>query len=62
MVQTWTAIGLMAATVFGSSYWLGSRIDALGGRIDALGGRIDGLSVRLDGINARLDEHIRHHS
>jgi len=51
----WTAIGCLAATLFGNLYWLGGRIDALGARIDA---RLDAINARLDGMNARLDEHI----
>jgi hypothetical protein len=48
----WTAIGLMAATLFGSFFYLGARIDNLGNRLDA---RIDGLSSRLDGLDAKID-------
>jgi hypothetical protein len=34
----WSAIGLLAAPLLGSLYYLGSRIDALGAHLD---GRID---------------------
>ncbi|HJR18699.1 MAG TPA: hypothetical protein VJ922_03180 [Actinomycetota bacterium] len=63
----WTAIGLLAATLFGSFFYLGARIDNLGSRLDAridavssdLGGRVDGLGARLDarldGVVSRLD-------
>jgi hypothetical protein len=66
----WTAIGLLAATLFGTLYYLGGRIDALGtrldARIDALSGRIDGLesslSGRIDGLSARMDAHLERHA
>ena len=55
----WTAIGLLGATLLGSLYSLGSRIDALGarldGRIGGLGTRIDGLGTRIDGLADRID-------
>lgn len=66
----WTAIGLMAATLFGSFFYLGARIDGLGNRLDAridsldskidnlgarLDARLDGLESRMDALNARLD-------
>jgi hypothetical protein len=62
----WTAIGLLAATLIGSLYYLGSRIDALALRIDglesSLNARIDsldaGLNARLDALAARLDARI----
>ncbi|MQA98801.1 MAG: hypothetical protein GEU78_00675 [Actinobacteria bacterium] len=61
----WTAIGLLAASVFGSIFYLGARIDALGarlhGRIDALTGRIDALSGRIDSLGSRLDAHLERH-
>ena len=48
----WAAIGLLAATLVSSMFYLGSRIDALGARIDSqwagLGARIDWLSARMD--------------
>jgi hypothetical protein len=73
----WTAIGLLAATLLGTLYYLGARIDALGtrldaridalgarldGRIDGLSARIDGLSARIDGLATRLDTHIERHA
>jgi hypothetical protein len=58
----WTAIGLLGATLLGSLYYLGSRIDALGarldGRIDGLGTRIDGLADRIDTLDARLSSRL----
>jgi hypothetical protein len=62
----WTAIGLLAATSFGSLFYLGSRIDGLGSRIDGLGNRIDALGARLDArldaIEARIDAHLERHA
>lgn len=75
--QAWTAIGLLAATLVGSLFYLGSRIDSLGARldsrIDGLSGRIDGLTVRIEdqcrqlgsqiyALGAKLDEHLRGHA
>jgi hypothetical protein len=48
----WSAIGLLAATLFAALFYLGSRIDGLSSRIDALGARMDS---RFDAMNARLD-------
>ena len=58
----WTAIGLLAATSFGSLFYLGSRIDAIGSRIDGLDARIDGLGSRMDGLSAKLDAHLERHA
>lgn len=62
----WTAIGILAATVLGNLYWLGSRIDGLGQRIDGLGSRIDELGdrvdSRIDALNLRFDAHIERHA
>ncbi|MDQ3767698.1 MAG: hypothetical protein M3346_10180 [Actinomycetota bacterium] len=61
--QAWTAIGLLAATLLGSLFYLGNRIDTLGARldsrIDGLTGRIDGLNGRLDGLTVRVEEQGR---
>jgi hypothetical protein len=61
----WTAIGLLAATLFANLFWLGSRIDSLAGRMESgfarLDGRLDAVNARLDGVNARLDTHVRNH-
>ncbi len=58
----WTAIALLGATLFGSLYYLGSKIDSLGARldsrIDGLAGRIDGLETRIDSLGARLDARL----
>ncbi|HJR19584.1 MAG TPA: hypothetical protein VJ922_07680 [Actinomycetota bacterium] len=66
----WTAIGLLAATLFSSFFYLGQKIDSLGARLDAridglgarLDARLDGVESRLDAINARLDVHIERHA
>jgi hypothetical protein len=62
----WAAIGILAATLLGSVFYLGSRIDNLGARIDALGarldGRLDGLSTRIDGLSTRIDAHMERHA
>jgi hypothetical protein len=50
----WSAIGLSAATLIGSLFYLGSRIDYPGLRIDHLSSRIDALSLPLD---AHIDQH-----
>jgi hypothetical protein len=55
--QAWTAIGLLAATLLGSLFYLGNRIDSLGTRLDS---RIDGLSGRIDGLTVRVEEQGRH--
>lgn len=55
----WTAIGLLAATLFGAIGYLGSKIDALSTRIDVLGTRLDS---RIDGLEARLDAHVERHA
>jgi hypothetical protein len=73
----WAAIALLGATLLGSLYYLGARIDALAGRIDTLessmNGRFDALSARinhldtslsarLDGLAARMDTLIERHA
>ena len=54
--QIWTVIGLLTATLLGSLFYLGSRIDTLGARFDS---RIDTLSTEVhgqgSGLNSRLD-------
>ena len=62
----WSAIGLLAATLVGSFFYLGNRIDSLGARIDSLdsslSNRIDtlnsSLSARIDTLDARLSSRI----
>lgn len=54
----WSAIGLLAASLFGSLHWLGSRIDGLSGRIDALATRLD---ARFDALSNRMDAHLERH-
>jgi hypothetical protein len=59
----WSALGLLAATLIGAIFWLGSRIDGLSSRIDtqgtSLGVRIDAqgtaLGARIDGQSSRID-------
>lgn len=66
----WTAIGLLAATLFGMLFYLGQRIDALAVRIDVqgaeLGQRIDALAARLDGridsLSSTLHDHLGRHA
>ena len=66
----WAAIALLAATLVGSLYYLGSRIDALSARVDALGSRLDAridalearLTARIDRLKERLDAHIEWHA
>jgi hypothetical protein len=64
--QAWTAIGLLAATLVGGHFYLGTRIDGLGDRIDGLGarldGRIEGLSDRIYELALILDGHLRRHA
>lgn len=71
--QTWTVIGLLAATLFGTLIYIGGRIDGLSSemnsRFDGLSGRIDGLSSRIDGLSSevreqgsRIEEHLRWHA
>jgi hypothetical protein len=54
--QAWTAIGLLAATLVGSLFYIGNRIDSLGARLDS---RIDGLSGRIDGLTFRVEDQGR---
>lgn len=66
---TWAVIAILAASVLGNLYWLGSKIDALGTRLDAridgldarLSARLDAMNARLDFINTRLDAHLDAH-
>ena len=66
MGVAWSAIGLMAAALFGSLVYLGSRIDTLGSRTDALGARLDArlhhLATRIDALASRLDAHLEGHA
>jgi len=55
----WSAIGLLAAALFGSLYYLGSRIDGLGSRLDS---RIDHLETRIDALASRIDVHLERHA
>jgi hypothetical protein len=57
----------LAATLVGSLFYLGNRIDSLGARlesrIDGLSGRIDsridGLSGRVDALTVRIEDQGR---
>ena len=75
--QTWTVIGLLAATLFAVLFYLGAKIDSLGssvnGRIDGLSSRVDTLSERMSAqglelsraiyeVAGKLDEHLRRHA
>ena len=62
----WAAIALLAPTLVGSFFYLGTRLDSLGGelgrRIEALGSdlgrRIDSLNARVDALGADLSGRI----
>ena len=54
VAAAWTAIALLAATLLGTLYYLGSRLDALSSRIDAQSARIDALA---DGLGAHMQSH-----
>jgi hypothetical protein len=66
----WTAIGILAATLLGNMFYLGSRIDNLAtrldSRIDSLEAKVDGLGsrldARLDSLGSRLDAHLERHA
>ncbi len=51
----WTAIGLLAATLFGNFWFLAAKIDSINSQIDALAARLD---ARIDALAARLDARI----
>ena len=55
----WALIALFAATLLGSFFYVGSKIDSINARIDGLGGRldsrIDALDARFDAMEAKLD-------
>ena len=54
----WTAIGLLAAALFGNFWYLGTKIDAINARLDALAARLD---ARINMLGASLQTHIEHH-
>jgi hypothetical protein len=58
----WTAIGLLAATLLGSLYWLGSRIDAQAARIDALVSEVSQFGARMEILTARFETQLAHHA
>lgn len=67
MVVAWATLGVLAATLVASFFYLGSKIDALGvelrGAIAAQGARLDAridavgadLGSRIDALTARVD-------
>jgi hypothetical protein len=62
----WSALGLLAATLVGAIFWLGSRIDGLGtslsSRIDGQSSRIDSLTSEVSRLSSRLEEHLGRHA
>jgi hypothetical protein len=72
----WTAIVLLAGTLFGTLFYVGARIDAQSGRIDAQSTRIDELSNRtaentahtaantasIRELSSRVTEHLERHA
>lgn len=72
-VQVWTTIGLLAATLFGVLFYLGSKIDSINTRIDQTNDRInqtndritslsDSLNARIDGLGVKLQNHLDRHA
>ena len=55
----WTAIALLATTMIGSFFYVGTRIDSLSGRIDAQGADLGG---RIDALSGRIDQHLARHA
>jgi hypothetical protein len=59
----WAAIGLLAATLLGTLFYLGNKIDSLdaslSGRIDSLSARLDS---RIDSLSSQLQAHIERHA
>lgn len=66
MAVAWTAIALLAATLLGTLFYLGNKIDGLGARMDArfdaLSGRIDAQGARIDALSDSLRAHIERHA
>lgn len=54
MAVAWATLGVLTATLFGTLFYLGSKIDALSARMDGFAGRMDAMSARLD---AHVDRH-----
>lgn len=59
MEVAWTAIALLAGTLFGTLFYLGSKIDSINSRIDALAARLDS---RIDSLASQLQSHIERHA
>ncbi|MGH2806276.1 MAG: hypothetical protein ACRDKT_03275 [Actinomycetota bacterium] len=59
MEVAWTALALMAATLFGVLFYLGSKIDNINNRIDNLNAT---LSARIDALSAQLAAHLEKHA
>jgi hypothetical protein len=61
----WALIALLTATLLGTLFYLGNKIDGINGRIDALGVRVDALGARLDSwidaLSSQLQAHIERH-
>lgn len=66
----WTTLGLLAATMLGNFWYLGTKIDSINSRIDsqgdALGQRVDSLGARLDAridtLSSQLQAHVDRHA
>lgn len=55
----WTAIGLLAATLLGNFWYLGTKIDSVNNRIDNLAARLD---ARIDALAGQLQAHLQRHA
>ncbi len=55
----WTAIGLLAATLFGNFWYLGTKIDSVNNRSHNLAARLDG---RIDALASQLQVHLERHA
>ncbi len=49
---SWAALGLLAATLVSTLFYLGNRIDGLAARMDA---RFDRVDARFDHVDSRFD-------
>lgn len=62
----WTTLGLLAATMLGNFWYLGTKIDSINSRIDAVNQRIDALAdrldARIDALAGQLQAHIEWHA
>jgi hypothetical protein len=73
LAVTWTALGILAAAVFGMFAYtaagfgrIDARLDALAGRMDAqfarVDARFDSMDAKFDRLAARFDEHVHPHA